>query len=299
MMGLNRIPKRAREFLLMLAAGLLYSVALKYFIFPAGVILTGTEGIATAIAYFFDQTWIFIPIYIIFQSLLLTYAFKKISRGFAKRSLMVILSVVAGLTLLPELQIADPDPNNERLILVLFGGILAGAAKAIAFRNRGSTGDEDIIAAYYAIKYLKPVGSIAIIAAIFSTVFGLTLQWIDDGDFPALVNTLMYTIVYIFASAETLNNLYRKFRLTMIVVITTAPEAVGQMIKAAAPHRTFTVQPGVGGHTNSNYSMVRTIITHEELPVLIPLLGKHAPDSFYYYHDVEGVSGKYYITPIG
>lgn len=283
----------------MLAAGLLYSIALKYFVFPAGVILTGSEGIAVSIAYFFDRPWLFILLYTVFQAGLLVFAYRRISRGFAKRSLLVILSVIAGLTVLPEVQFAQPEPQNERLILVLFGGILAGAAKAIAFRNRGSTGDEDIVAAFYAIKYLKPVGSIAVIAAIVSTAFGLGLQWIGGADFPSLVNTLMYTSVYIFASAETLNNLYRKFRLTMVVVITTTPESIGRLIKAAAPHRTFTVQPGVGGHTNSTYSMVRTIITHEELPGLIALFGKETRESFYYYHDVEGVSGKYYISPIG
>jgi uncharacterized membrane-anchored protein YitT (DUF2179 family) len=280
-------------------AGLLYAIALKYFVFPAGVILTGTEGIAVSISYFVDRAWVFIVLYMVFQAGLLVFAYRRIGRGFALRSLVVILTVIVGLSVLPGLQFAQPEPQNERLILVLFGGILSGVAKAIAFRNRGSTGDEDVVAAYYALKYMKPVGSIAVIAAIVSTAFGLGLQWAGGGDFPMLVNTLMYTCVYIFASAETLNNLYRKFRLTMVVTITEKPEHVGAIIKSAAPHRTYTVQPGVGGHTKGSYSMVRTIITHEELPALISRLGTEAPGSFYYYHDVEGVSGKYYISPIG
>lgn len=280
-------------------AGLLYAIALKYFVFPAGVILTGTEGIAVSVSYFTGHTWVFIALYTVFQAGLLVFAVRRIGRGFAVRSLVVILTVIVGLSVLPELQFAQPEPQNERLILVLFGGILAGVAKAMAFRNRGSTGDEDIVAAYFAIKYLKPVGSIAVVAAIVSTVFGLGLQWAGGGDIPMLVNTLMYTCVYIFASAETLNNLYRKFRLTMVVSITSDPEALGSLIKSAAPHRTYTVQPGVGGHTNSTFAMVRTIITHEELPVLVSALRRESPETFYYYHDVEGVSGRYYISPIG
>src|SRR5690606_1110881 len=102
-----------------------------------------------------------------------------------------------------------------------------------------------------------------------------------------------------FASAETLNNLYRKFRLTMVVAITSTPEGAGGLIKAAAPHRTYTVQPGAGGHTNSSHSMVRRSITHAQLPAVSSRLSAEAPGSFYYYHDVEGVSGKYYISPIG
>lgn len=39
---------------------------------------------------------------------------------------------------LPELQFASPESQKERIILVLFGGLLAGFAKAAAFQNRGS-----------------------------------------------------------------------------------------------------------------------------------------------------------------
>ena len=36
-------------------AGTLYAVAIKYFVFPSRVIMTGTEGISIATAYFFDN----------------------------------------------------------------------------------------------------------------------------------------------------------------------------------------------------------------------------------------------------
>jgi uncharacterized membrane-anchored protein YitT (DUF2179 family) len=45
--------------------------------------------------------------------------------------------------------------------------------------------------------------------------------------------------------------------------------------------------------------MVRTIITHEELPQLLDALEHADPDCFYYHHDIEGVSRRYYIAPIG
>lgn len=281
-----------------LFAGILYAVALKYFVLPSKVILTGTEGVATAISYYFDNYWLFVELYAVFQALLLLFAFFKVGRGFALRSLAVVATVIVFLAFLPELRFAQPEPQNERIILVVFGGLLAGVAKALAFQNRGSTGDEDILAAYFAMKYLKPVGAIAVWAAVGSTLFGLVLDYLKNGDFETVVNTLMYTCIYIFASSETLNNLYRKFKLTMVVLITRRHGEIGEAISSTFAHRTYTVQSGVGGHTGDSLWMVRSVITHEELPRLLDAVEEADPDCFYYHHDLQGVSRRYYITPI-
>lgn len=283
---------------ILVLAGVLYAVALKYFVLPSKVILTGTEGIATALSYYYDSYWLFIILYMVFQAALLSFAFAHVSRVFALRSLVVVSVVVLALAWLPELRFADPDPSNERIILVLFGGLLAGVAKAMAFTHRGSTGDEDILGAYYASKYLKPVGSIAIIAAVISTTFGLNMDLIKNGEFELVVNTLMYTCIYIFASAETLNNLYKKFKITMLVIITNELKSVGDAITAASAHRTYTVHEGTGGHRGEMRHIVRTIITHEELPQMVASIQAADPGSFYYHHDIEGISGRYYIAPI-
>ncbi len=297
----NRPPIRIRpiDAVFMVFAGAVYAIALKYFVFPSGIILTGTEGIAVSIAYYFDNPMIFIVLYAVFQIALLTFAYRRISRGFAIRSAIVVATVVTLLFVLPEMAFADPAPQNERITLVLFAGIIAGFAKAVAFKHRGSTGDEDIIAAHYAMKYLRPVGSIAIIAGVVSTAFGLLLQYLKVNDFPALVNTLMYTSLYIFVSAQTLNAMYHKFKITMLVVIDENPDTVGEAIRKVSPHRTYTVQSDIDGRLNKQLKMVRTIITREELPRVLESVCSAAPNSFYYHHELEGVSRKFYITPIG
>ena len=297
----KRLPIRISptQVLFMVFAGAVYAIALKYFVFPSGIILTGTEGIAVSISYYFNSTMIFIVLYALFQIALITFAYLKISRGFAIRSATVVATVITLLFILPDMTFADPAPQNERITLVLFAGIIAGFAKAVAFKHRGSTGDEDIIAAHYAMKYLHPVGSIAIIAGVVSTAFGLLLQYLKVNDFPALVNTLMYTSLYIFVSAQTLNAMYHKFKITMLVVIDENPEKVGEAIRKVSPHRTYTVQSDIDGRLDKQLKMVRTIITREELPRVLESVRSAAPDSFYYHHELEGVSRKFYITPIG
>lgn len=286
------------DYAALLLSGILYAIALNYFVLPTKVVLTGTEGIAAALSYYFESHWLFIGLYLAFQSVLLGFAYLRVSPVFAFRSFLVVLTVVVLLAVLPEMRFADPEPQNERIILVLFGGLIAGVAKALAFTRRGSTGDEDILGAYFAMKYLKPVGSIAILAAVVSTTFGLGMDLLKHGAFESVINTLMYTCIYIFASAETLNNMYRKFQLTMFTIITHQANAVGEAIRATSGHRTYTVQEGMGGRSGVSYRMVRTIVTHEELPEMIEAVEHADPQCFYYHHDIEGVSRRYHISPI-
>lgn len=285
------------EYTGMIAAGLLYAVALKYFVFPAKVILTGFEGIAAALAYYFESNSLFLILYGISQALLVGFAFRKISRTFAIRTSLTVGMVMLALPLLPEMTMADS--HQERLILVLFGGILSGLAKAMALRLRGSTGDEDVLGAWFAMKYLKPVGSIAVLSAAVSCVFGLAMEYLKTHQIEPVINTLMYTSIFIFTGAETLNNFFRKFKLVMITVFGKEPDAIGHSITGAAPHRTYTIQRGTGGYSSEPLHLVRTIVTHEELPEVLDALERDCPESFHFHHDIEGISRSYYIKPIG
>lgn len=293
------MKSRFTAFMSLVLSGLLYATALKYFVLPSKVILTGTEGISAALSYYFDSYTLFIVLYLAFQTILILFALIKVSRSFAVRTFAVVSVVITALSLLPEFQVAQPEPQNERIILVLFGGLLAGVAKALAFRSGGSTGDEDILGAYFAMKYLKPVGYIAVIAGVASTCFGMFTDLLKNGQFESVANTLMYTSIYIFVSTEVLNNFYRKFQLTMLSVMTRKCDEVGEAIKRVYPHRTYTLQQGVGGYTGESFHLVRTIITHEELADFVDIMKETDPDCFYFYHDVEGISPGYYIKPIG
>jgi len=285
------------EYLGTAAAGLLYAIALKYFVFPAKVILTGFEGVAAALSYFFKSPSLFLILYGISQAILVAFAYNKISRTFAIRTALTTGMVLLVLPFLPEMQMADSQ--QERLILVLFGGIISGLAKALALRLRGSTGDEDVLGAWFAMKYLKPVGTIAVISAAVSCAFGLVMEYFTYRQIEPVINTLMYTSIFIFTGAETLNNFFKKFKLVMITAFGKDPDKIGNAITIAAPHRTYTIQHGTGGFSAEPVHLVRTIVTHEELPEILDALERDCPEAFHFHHDIEGISRSYYIKPIG
>ena len=285
-------------YFLCFVSGFLYAVAIKYFIFPSKVIMTGTEGLAISTAYYFNNENIFPWLYAGFQICLLLFAFIKIGGRFALRTSVVIAVVILFLNILPEFTFANPEPTNERILLVIFGGILAGFAKAIAFRQNASTGDEDIPAAYLSMKHLKPVGNIAVIAAFISTAYGMLLAYLKYGDFEVIINTLMYSAIYIFMSAETLNNFYHKFKIVLVNIITKKSKIISSQICNSLPHRTFTLEKGVGGYSNTKVDILRLIVTQEELSGIIEIIEDCDAEVFYFFNNIEGVTKNYYISPI-
>ena len=275
----------------------MYAVSIRYFVLPTKIILTGTEGLAAATSYLFDSNRVFLILYGVFQAGLLIFAFIWITKKFASLTFLTVLTVLLVLPILPDFAIASPEPENERITLVFFGGLITGIAKAIALRNHGSTGDEDILSMYFAHKHRRPVGSIAIIAGTVSTVYGLLLTYIDSGQLAVVLNTLMYTSVYVFVSAETVNNFFRRFKLSLVTVITTAPERTDEIVKDVLPGRTYTIEEGIGGHLKEDRSVLHLVVNQEELPIFLDRIRSDDVSAFVYHHAVDGLVGRFQMAP--
>lgn len=269
-----------------------YAVALHYFIIPSKVILTGFEGVALSISYFLDDNRVFISLYLIFQFFLFLFSFFYLSKRFSLYTGLLVLIVVSLLSVLPPLSFASPESENERILLVVFGGLIMGVAKAMAFKNKGSTGDEDVIATYVSHKQLKPVGNIAIVAGICSTCVGLVLTYLKTHEIESMINTLMYTSIYIFISAVTLNKLFKKYQLTKVIIISKQSSLISSAITAFPGNKTYTMHEGIGGYSKAAQSIISTIIPHEELSELLLELKRIDPQAFIYYHDIEGVEAQ-------
>jgi uncharacterized membrane-anchored protein YitT (DUF2179 family) len=286
------------QFVLLVFSGGLYAIGVKYFIVPSKVILTGFEGVALSISYYFSDFQLFVILYSAFQAVLLIAAFFVLSKRFAFLTAFIVSMVVLFLEILPEMSFASPESENERVILVFFGGLSIGAAKALAFKNRGSLGDEDIVATYLSQKKMKPVGSIALIAGCLSTVFGMVLIYLKNQDIELIVNTLMYTSIYFFVSAVTLNRLFKKYVLTRVVIITQQPVEVSDLISQMSTQRSHTIQDCIGGYSKQKRHIIKCILPHDELNPFLEHVRETDAHAFVYYHNIQGVEGNFYIHPI-
>lgn len=282
----------------LLLAGVLYAVGIKYFVVPSRVILTGFEGVSLSLSYYWDNFHLFILLYLIFQFFLFVFAFFYLSKRFAFFTGILVSVVVLLLPILPPMAFASPESKDERIILVIFGGLILGAAKALAFKSHGSAGDEDVIATYISQKKLKPVGTIVVTAGVISTSIGLFLTYLKTHEVESIVNTLMYTSIYIFVSAVTLNRFFKKYQLTKVITVTPNLNQVAGAIMSVSNNRTYTVQDSTGGYSKSKQSLISVIIPHDELDLYLKAIKEADKAAFIYYHNIEGVETPIHIRPI-
>lgn len=273
--------------------GIIYSIGIKYFIRPSGIILTGTEGIAIATSYFLNSESIFIVLYSIFQALLLAFSFKKIGPGFSLKTLITVVSVVLLLIVLPAIEIASQETHNERIVLVLFGAIIMGSGKALALRNRGSTGDEDIIAVYFSEKLRKPVGKIVIIAGSIAMVYGLTLDYAQYHSVARTFSTLMYTSIFIYMTAQTINMIYKRYKFSSIQIITENADEIEEVLAKIIPERSFTRTKAIGSYSGTEKDLLIIILTQEELPEVLASVRETDGKCFVFYHELQGIQGRF------
>ncbi|MDD3051168.1 MAG: YitT family protein [Candidatus Cloacimonetes bacterium] len=281
------------QFLVPIFTGFLYAVAIKYFIRPSTVIMTGTEGLSLATSYYLDSEFSFVVFYSAFQFILVMFSFFKIGIKFSIKTLMTVSSVSAFILILPMIKFASPEPENERLVLVLFGSIIAGIAKALSLKNRGSVGDEDIIAVYFSEKLRKPVGKIIISAGLISMVYGLVLAYLKTESISYVANTLIYTTIFIFVSAETVNAIYRRYKYSRVTINVDKIDQISSVISHIFPERSFTISDVEGSFSGSNRKQITLILSQEEMPVLLNSLNSIDEKFFLYYNQVDGIVGRF------
>ena len=287
------IGKSIIEYLLPVFTGFLYSVSIKYFIRPSSIIMTGTEGLSIATSYYFDSELVFIILYSIFQSVLIIFSFLKIGKNFSIKTLITVGSFSILFLLLPSISFGAPEPENERLVLVIFGAIIAGVAKALALRNRGSVGDEDIVAVYFSEKMKKPVGKTIIIAGAVSMIYGLFILYIKTDSLSYVANTFIYTTIYIFISAETVNNIFKRFKFSRVVINAEDSKIVGEVLRRVLPDRSYSISTIVGGFTDSERKEISLVLTQEELPDLLKSINELKGKIFLYHYEIDGVVGRF------
>ena len=281
------------EYIIPIFAGFLYSVAIKYFIRPTAIIMTGTEGISLATSYYFNSEILFVIIYSLFQFILLIFSFIKIGFRFSIKTFITVSSVSIFILILPMIKFGSPEPENERLVLVIFGSIIAGVAKAISLKNRGSVGDEDIIAVYISEKLRKPVGITIIMAGIISMTYGLILSYFQMHSITYVANSLIYSTIFLFISAETVNGIYKRYKYSNVTINVDNIDLVDSVVKNVLPERNYTVSNVMGGYTGLSRKQISLILSQEELPALINALKEIEDKSFIHYNQIEGVIGRF------
>lgn len=182
--------------------------------------------------------------------------------------------------------------DHELLVASIYGALAIGAGMAIVFNEGAATGGADALA--QVVRKLKhiPVGKTLLVTDSFVLFIG----FFTFADAMVGFKTMMYSFIFIFIQARTLDAVLNGFRANQLVlIITDKPEKVKCMIFSELS-RGVTEYKSYGGFSGVEKTTLATVIGKSRVPALRRVIAEVDPDSFVVIQDTAQVYGEGFET---
>ncbi|MBU3820103.1 MAG: YitT family protein [Candidatus Faecalibacterium intestinavium] len=266
--------------LVILLGNILFSLTLKLFVMPSGLIMGGATGIALAINRFVGLSVSALLLFINIALLLLGLA--VLGRKFALSTLASTFLSPLALELWERL-LGDYVLTDDLLLCTVFAGIGIGVSLGMVIRAGASTGGMDIPPLVLNKLFRLPVSG---------TMFFFDLLILLAQALFTPADQILYGILVVIVSDVLLDK--------VILVGTTRTEV--KIISARADEinaailsqidRGVTILHGEGGYLRQPTQMLLCVISNRELPRLEKLIHSIDPASFVIVEHVSEVSGR-------
>lgn len=276
-----------KDFIKMIFGSIMFCVAVNIFVVPNNLYTGGVLGIAQLIRSIvidifginigFDFSGI---LYYLLNIPLFFIAYKKLSKTFFIRTLLVISLQTIMLSLIPTVSIVDDVLTN-----VLVGGLLGGAGLGIVLSCGTSTGGTDIVGLVLAKKNNQlSVGKLGLCINIFTyTVAGIMFG----------LERMIYSIVYSFVDSLTIDKMHEQnICSTAFIFCKKNPKEINNYIKNEL-QRSFTYWDAKGGYDDSRTYIIYTALTKYELIKLERKIKECDFDAFMVKSEGVGIKGDF------
>lgn len=258
----------------LLLGSVLFAAAFDMFLTPGNVCIGGAGGIATILYSKFGLptgTMIFainLPLMVAFM---ICYGYRAVVKtviGVTVSSAMV--DIFALLQIFPQ-AIANPEEN--KLLCALFGGITIGAAIGIMFTRGYTTGGTDIVAFLLKIKFkhLPTSKLIMITDGIIIVVAAIALKDIQ---------IVFYSLVSIFMSTSTITIVTGGFDKGRLVYVFSDKYALIADKVATTLARGVTLIDGIGWYTKRPCRIVMCVVKRNEVYAIKTIAKSIDPSAF-------------------
>ncbi|WP_033178561.1 YitT family protein [[Mycoplasma] anseris] len=166
------------------------------------------------------------------------------------------------------------NPTWPILIYAIIGGIAAGTAAGIAWKNSGSTAGSDIIIYYFSRKKKKGVGIVStVVALIFGSlsiliIFIVEITGIDEIHKPwnlgAFILRCISSIVYIFIYNIFVEILYPKYKKIKVEIYTKKPKEIIAHFQAIKYWHGYNFSNVTSGFNNTETTKIETVALYLE-----------------------------------
>ncbi|GAB1353186.1 YitT family protein [Erysipelotrichia bacterium] len=182
--------------------------------------------------------------------------------------------------------------DQELLVASIYGALAIGTGMAIVFNEGAATGGADALA--QVVRKLRhiPVGKTLLV----TDTIVLTIGFFTFSDAMVGFRTMMYSFIFIFIQARTLDAVLNGFRANQLVmIITSRPDAIKELIFTELS-RGVTEYKSYGGFSGVEKTTLATVIGRNRVPTLRRLIADADPDSFVVIQDTAQVYGEGFET---
>ncbi len=275
-----------RRIILCILSGVIISLNLQLLVRSGGLYPGGLSGTTILIQDIFRKfQGVELPygrLYMLLNLPPIWLGFWKIGKKFTLYTFITI-GVVTFLTeLIPEHMItADP------LLVSVFGGIINGAAIAVALAAGATTGGTDFVSIY--LTENTPLDGFTVILgfnAVMLSIAGLLFGW----------DRALYSIIFQFATTQIVHLLNNRYKKDTVFVITDFPDEIVACLNQCV-HHGVTEMKVIGAYQGKQRTMIYTVISSTELKKVLKALKDTDPGAFVNVIRTERVTGRFYIKP--
>jgi uncharacterized membrane-anchored protein YitT (DUF2179 family) len=281
----NRKIYNAVSVIVIILSALAESIAVKVFIVPGNMISGGFTGLAILLNSLTSAAGF--PISISLGMLMLNVpavilCYRAISKRFTLLSVLYVLcsSFFIRVINLPPL-FEDP------LLLVLFGGVLSGAAAVMALKVDASTGGTDFVALYFSNRYGRTLWrEVFAFNACMIVVFGFTKGWLHAG----------YSIIFQFVATKVITTFHTRYNRVTLQIMTAKADQIMPVLIAESKHG-ITCTDSYGGYSGKPITMITTVVSSYEAHPIIREVLKKDPAAIVNVMQSEEFFGKFVQKP--
>lgn len=251
-------------------------VGLELFLVPNDVIDGGIAGISIMLA---DLTSLPLGVYLFIVNVpFLILGYKQIGKTFAISTLYGIIVMSITTALLHHVEAF----TSEKLLAVLFGGLILGAGVGLAIRFGGSLDGVEIVSILLAKKLRMPVGQIIMIFNVVIFVFaGFVFGW----------DSAMYSIFTYYIAIKLIDIVVEGLDESKSVTIISAEhEEISEAIMDRLGRSTTLIQAR-GGYSKEETQMIYCVVSRLELAKLKSIVQTIDENAFIAIEHVSDVMG--------
>lgn len=267
-----------RTLLAVVLGSIIYTFGVMSFTVPFRFPDSGVTGIAVLINYSFG---ISLPLLVGAANIaLLAWAWRELQTHVVVWTIFGVLLVTFLMRVMGDIPFAHTD---QKLLIVIIGGVIKGYGGGIVFRAGGSLGGLDIVILYLQKKYGIEIGKYS---------FYINMCILGISAFVVGVENAMLGLVGVYASSLTIDSTISAFdRRRLILVIAKDTDAVVDYISTELG-RGSTIISAKGGYSGEGRPVVMCLLTRRQSVDLKRFLAENQPRAFMVVSEASEVVGK-------